>query len=267
VSFIAITAGGGYAVEWGGPQAALWLMIGASALVAATAGLLPKADTAENGNGAPGFVPMRLADIKLFLHSPAFLLFLAAAGLAGASHAIYNTLSSVHWQSLGISPSAIGFLWAAAVLAEVVLFGFSRRVLMRAAPATLMAIAAAAAVVRWTVMAFDPPLVVLFPLQMLHALTFGAAHLGAIHFLAAAVPERYAATGQGLYATVASGIGMGGAYLIAGPLLHALGGPAFLFMAGFGALSLVFALLLGQRWGGESLGHAGGTEERREPAG
>ncbi len=47
----------------------------------------------------------------------------------------------------------------------------------------------AAAVVRWLVMGFDPPLAWLMPLQILHGLTFGATHIGAIHFMGRAVPD------------------------------------------------------------------------------
>ena len=65
---------------------------------------------------------------------------------------------------------------------------------------------AAAAVLRWTVMGFDPPLVLLVPLQTLHGLTYGAAHLGAIQFMAQAVPPAHRlAPAQSLYALVGGG--------------------------------------------------------------
>ena len=67
-------------------------------------------------------------------------------------------------------------------------------------------------------MGFDPPLALLVPLQMLHGLTYGAAHVGAIHFISRAVPEGQGGTAQALYASVTGGIAMGGAMLLAGPL-------------------------------------------------
>jgi PPP family 3-phenylpropionic acid transporter len=256
LSFIAATSGGGYIVYWGGPQAALWLVEASAALMAAAAPFLPKPEPAAKSSGTPAHTPIRLEAVKLFLHSPAFLLFLAATAAASASHAIYNTLATVHWEKQGFSPQAIGFLWAVGVLAEVLLFAYSKPVLARIPPAVLIAVAAGAAAFRWSVMAFNPPLEILFPLQTLHALTFGAAHLGATQFLSAAVQERYAATGQGLYAAAASGIGMGGAYIIAGPLMQAMGAPAFLVMAGFAGVALVLALPLNWQWKGEVLGDA-----------
>ena len=80
-------------------------------------------------------------------------------------------------------------------------------------------------------MGFDPPLALLVPLQVLHGLTFGATHLGAIHFMARAVPETQAGTAQALYASVVGGMGMGGAMLLAGPLYADFGGRAYWAMA------------------------------------
>ena len=56
-------------------------------------------------------------------------------------------------------------------------------------PITLIAIGAAGGVVRWTAMTFDPPAALLFPLQFLHALSFGATHLGTMMYLSQNAPE------------------------------------------------------------------------------
>ncbi len=253
LTFIIATAGGGVVVNAAGPLAALWLVIGASVLVAIAVFFLPE----TNGNGAPAQAnagaPIHFKDAGIFLRTPVFVIFLLATSAVCASHAVYNTLATLHWLSLGLSPTVIGFLWATGVIAEILLFAYSRRVFEHFSPAKLIVIAAVAAIIRWGVTAFNPPLIILFSIQTLHALTFGAAHLGAIHFLAAAVPERYAATGQGMYAAVAAGIGMGGAYIAAGPLYNALGAKAFLVMAMLGGVSLVFSLLLVKRWHGKEV--------------
>ena len=83
---------------------------------------------------------------------------------------------------------------------------------------------------------------VLLPLQLLHAASFGAAHLGAMGFLARAVPRELAATAQGLVATV-SGIVMASATGLSGLIYAASGSFAYLAMAAMGLAGLVCALM------------------------
>src|SRR5204863_8498660 len=110
--------------------------------------------------------------------------------------------------------------------------------------AELVVLGAGAAVIRWLAMGFDPPLVLLVPLQLLHALTFGATHLGAMHFIGRVVPGAQAGTAQALYASVTSGIAMGGAMLVAGPLYAAYAGRAYWAMAALAAVGLIASLVL-----------------------
>ena len=100
---------------------------------------------------------------------------------------------------------------------------------------------AVAATLRWSLMSFDPPLAVLMPLQLLHALTYGATHLAAIHFIARAVPEAAAGTAQALYASVAAGVIMGAATLASGPLFAAYGGGAYWAPAALSTVGLAAA--------------------------
>jgi PPP family 3-phenylpropionic acid transporter len=140
------------------------------------------------------------------------------------------------------------------VLAEVLLFAYSGALVRRVGPVRLLVAGSAAAVVRWAATAFDPPLALLVPLQLLHALTYAATHVGAIHFIARAVPDGAAGTAQALYATVAAGVVLGGATLLSGPLYAAFGGRAYLSMALLAAVGLVAGLLLMRRWTGGAVG-------------
>ena len=110
----------------------------------------------------------------------------------------------------------------------------------------LILLGAGAAVLRWLVMGFDPPLALLLPLQVLHGLTFGATHLGAMHFIGQSVPEAQAGTAQSLYASVTGGIAMGGAMLISGPLYAAYAGRGYWAMAAIAAIGLAAVLALGK---------------------
>jgi PPP family 3-phenylpropionic acid transporter len=79
---------------------------------------------------------------------------------------------------------------------------------------------------------------------VLHGLTFGATHLGAVHYVAASVPQHLAGTAQALYAAVMSGIAMGAATLLAGRLYASIGGQAYLAMAALALIGLAAALIL-----------------------
>ncbi|MFT5182167.1 MAG: PPP family 3-phenylpropionic acid transporter [Alphaproteobacteria bacterium] len=80
-------------------------------------------------------------------------------------------------------------------------------------------------------------------IQVLHAITFGAVHLGAMHFVARNAPPGLSATAQGIYAS-ASGLAMGLAMIGAGSLFAAFGGQAFFAMAAISAVGTGLALLL-----------------------
>src|SRR4029453_10093765 len=163
--------------------------------------------------------------------APVFLWFLLAASRIQASHALYYSFGTLHWRAEGIADSAIGALWSIGVIAEVGLFAAAAPAIPPVGRARLLLLAGLAAALRWGVMAFDPPLLVLGPLQTLHAMSFGAAHVDAIHFLTQVVHEERAATAQGVYAAAVAGIALGSATLASGPLYASFGGAAYGAMA------------------------------------
>ncbi len=91
-------------------------------------------------------------------------------------------------------------------------------------------------------MTFDPPAVLLFPLQLLHALSFGATHLGTMMFLSQNAPEGNRAAAQGDVST-ASSLAMAAASALAGVLYGASGAAAYGAMAAVAAVGGGFVLL------------------------
>jgi len=238
LAFILGTIGAGSLITDRAPDLVFFLVLGALALTLLAALGLPAAQGRHQG-GTP------LSPLKL-LRDRRFLLFLGAASLNQASHAAYYGFSALHWQAAGLSEATIGWLWAEGVIVEVLLFAFSGRVMARAGPAALLALAAVAGILRWTVLAASTDLALLVAVQTLHALTFGAAHLGAMHFLARAAPAGLAATAQSLYSALSTGVAMGLTMLLAGALYEAAAGQAFLAMAALSTAGLVLALVLGR---------------------
>ncbi len=221
LGFIAATLLAGRAVPAIGEESVLYLLIGAAALLAAACAILPQQ---RQPAGAPGFAAAST------LLRPSFVAFLAAAVLIQGSHAIYYAFGTLHWRTLGIGDGTIALLWVEGVVAEILLFYWGARLLRRFTPLGLIALGGCGGVLRWSVTAATGALPLLVLLQLLHALSFGAAHLGAMHHLSRTLPRGRAATGQALYAT-AGGVAQGLILLLAGPLYASAGGLSYLAMA------------------------------------
>lgn len=241
ISFSVAALAGGWLIERTDPAAIFWLLIGGSVWLAATAHALAEPAPAAGPRAPRGGRP-KAREVAGLLASQQFLLFLLAAGAIQAAHAVFYTFGTLHWNALGISTLVAGLLWTVGIAAEILIFAYSAALIRRVGPSALLVIAAAGAVTRWTAMAFDPPVWLLFFLQALHGLTFGATHVGAIHFLARRIPERQGGTAQALYAAVTSGVLLGGTTLLVGPLYAEFGGGAYFAMAALAALGFLAAL-------------------------
>ena len=235
VAFIAANIGAGYLLGFIAAVHLVWLIVAALAVLVLAAILLEPLGAPASAAHEPQSSP------RLLWSNKAFLAVAAAASLTQGSHALYYGFSAMDWRAGGLDGTTIGVLWAIGVVAEIVLFALSPRLPATLAPTALMAIGAGGAIVRWTAMAFEPATAALPALQALHAASFGVAHLGAIGFLARAVPKDLAATAQGYVAT-ASGIVMASATGLAGLFYAQAGSLAYLMMSAMALAGLGFAL-------------------------
>jgi PPP family 3-phenylpropionic acid transporter len=163
-----------------------------------------------------------------------------AASLIIGSHGVLSSFGAIQWAAHGISTSSIGVLQALAVSAEILAFWFGAKLLGPRDPSLLLCIAAAAAVLRWIVMATDPGFGVLLAAQLLQGVTATGAILGIMLVIAARVPLQTSATAQGLNAVL---FGVVLAVSTAGSgLLWSYGITfSYLSMAVLAALGVVFA--------------------------
>lgn len=224
LAFIAGSFAAGFAADILPARDLIWLIVAASGLAAAAAALLAPLSgvAAPLASNAPPRVHL--------LRDPVFIAVVAAASLIQASHAVYYGFSALEWQARGLDGTAIAALWGLGVIAEVVLFALQGKLPPFFSPAVMLTIGAAGGALRWTAMAFDPPATALPFLQLLHALSFGATHLGALTFLTRHVPAERAATAQG-YLAIALGAGMAAATGLSGVLYGAFGVKAYAAMA------------------------------------
>ena len=239
IAFIVAALGGGQAVAWAGPDAAVWLVMAGLAVTALAALTLPAAPPrpAAGPRGWAAFVaPLRI---------PAFRRLMLVSALIQGSHAMYYAFGTLHWQAAGLSAGLIGALWAAGVVAEVALFWWGRSFVARLGPVGLCLLAAAAGVLRWGIVAVTVDPWLLFPAQLLHAATFGMQHLATMAVLGRIVPSAQAGTAQTLHAALGIGLWMGVFTLACGPLYAAAGGGAFWAMALLCALAVPAVFWLG----------------------
>jgi PPP family 3-phenylpropionic acid transporter len=226
-------------------------ILSALALTAISAARLPPDERRMSFAGQSG--PWPGHGLWSLLKEPRFALFLACVGLSQASHAPYYGFATLHWRAAGLSDTTIGLLWALGVIVEIALFAVGNRALARLGPMGLLLIAGIGGLLRWSVLAVTTDPAALFAVQGLHALTYAAGHLGAMHFIARAVPPEYAVRAQGLYSALAMGALLGLAMIASGWLYEVIGGPVFLLGTVLCAGSLVAGVTLTRRWDGTVL--------------
>ncbi|MFO1141362.1 MAG: MFS transporter [Amaricoccus sp.] len=229
-----------------GVGVALWWTVACMAAVAVLAVRHPGA------HRVPARTPPTMGEIGRLVVTPTFALFMAAVACLQSSHAMMYALGSVHWRDIGIGETEIGALWAASVAAEILfMLTIGTRVVRRLGPVGALALAGAGGVLRWGAMMGDPTGFWLWPIQGLHALTFGAAHLGAMAFIGRAVPDRYAAAAQGATTAMAVGGVTAAAMILAAAVYPLLGGRTYAIGFVLSLAGLALAALLRRRWAGD----------------
>ena len=237
VSFILANLAGGALLARFGAGEVIWAVVAALALTTAAALALAPLGLARE---PPGPAAVRRAQGSPW-RSPAAVAVMVGASLIQASHAVLYGFATLQWSARGIGGTAIGALWAIGVIAEIGLFALSGRVATRIGATAMIALGGVGGLVRWTIMAFDPPTASLPFLQSLHALSFAATHLGSMQFLAQTAPEGRGATAQGDFVAL-QGIVFAGAMGLAGVLVAAYGSLAYGAMAAACGLGTLLAV-------------------------
>lgn len=245
-AFVVMNFAGGAAIAAYGINAFLPILIGSAALATLGGLALPRDVQPEVRAGVRSVG----RDAWQLARQPLFVLMIAATGIAQASHTFYYSFATLNWQKLGYSAGFIGALWALGVMAEIAVLMYSGRVVRRVGVANLMMLGAAAGIVRWTVLALSPPIWLLLPVQLLHAGTFCAVHLGMMHFVLRATPPHLVGTAQSIYSAVTIGIFFSMGNYSSGALFAAFGSLGYLLMAGFSAVALVLSFVLSRAWDG-----------------
>lgn len=234
-AYIAANLIGGFVIGVMPKAGIIWLIVAAFAVGCVLAwALIPV--SIHSTEAQPAAVPQ-----KSLWRMPVFVAVVLACGAIQSSHALYYGFSTLAWTAKGLGNPAIGGLWAIGVIAEIALFAASGRFALFYSPISLVIAGAIGGILRWTIMAFDPPFAALPFLQVLHALSFGATHIGAMQFLAQVTPAGRGATAQGDLAAV-QGVIFSVAMGLSGWMFSTYGDFAYMAMAFLCVVGLACAI-------------------------
>jgi MFS transporter, PPP family, 3-phenylpropionic acid transporter len=201
--------------------------------------------TPESWLASPEHSPVRLASI---IRKPEVLAFLLVYILIQFAHAPYYVFYSIYLKQHLYSTTTTGLLWSLGVIAEIVLFVFMKGLLKRYSLRTILLTSLVFAVLRWVLIgAYVDNVYFLTFAQLLHAATFGATHIAAIHFVHHYFDHQHQGKGQALYHSLSFGLGGMLGSLTSGHYWESLGSHVIYSAA---AVSCGFALVVAYIWVG-----------------
>lgn len=159
---------------------------------------------------------------------PWFVLPLLAFALVNSSNAVIGSFGALLWHENGIPSYYLGPLLGFAAVGEAALMFAWRRFGGKVTARNMILVASFAGLVRFTIMAFNPPVEVLFATQLLHAFSFGLGYFGVVHFIANWTNEANAAEAQGFANMLNQGTAMF-ALVIFGVLVKVFGAQAYYY--------------------------------------
>ena len=227
----------------------IWCVVAGVAMAVCAHWVLPPelVDDAPAGE-VPATGWARFSGMGRLLKDRTFMTAIFAVGCIQATHAFYYGFSAIAWKAQGIPENMTGLLWAASVALEIAFmwWGEPWRRARGIGPLTVLGIGAGAAMLRWTALAFAPPLWLLWPLQTLHALSFAATYLAGVQLVERLSPSGSQTVAQTLSSVLSAGVLIGLATLAAGPLYDAFGVKGYLAMTAMAAVGAVAATRLGR---------------------
>jgi PPP family 3-phenylpropionic acid transporter len=219
----------------------VWITAAAAATALAAAFALPREPVDDAG---PVSRAERFQGLGRLVGDPLFMTAILSVSLIQAGHAFYYGFSSLIWKAAGLPDTVVGLLWGTGVVAEIVFLWFLEPWRRRMGPWRMLMISGVGAVVRWTALAFAPPLWLLWPLQLLHGLTFAACYIAGLQIVERLSPPQAHSAGQTLNSALSGGVLIGLATIASGALYDRYGAYGYLAMSVMALAGLAGALRL-----------------------
>ena len=132
------------------------------------------------------------------------------------SHTAYNNYNALYLESMNISAKWLsGVILNVSVIAEIIFFIFSKRLVKKIKPKNLLIFAGVGAVIRWAALAMFQNIYVFSVMQTFHAITFAVAHIAFILILNKDYDNKEIIDMQNLYTAICFQLSMAvGLYLM-----------------------------------------------------
>ena len=135
------------------------------------------------------------------------------------SHTAYNNYNALYLESMNISAKWLsGVILNVSVIAEIIFFIFSKRLVKRINPKNLMIFAGVCAIIRWGALAMFHNIYVFTIMQTFHAITFAVAHIAFILILNKDYNNKEIIDMQNLYTAICFQLSMAVGLYIMGAL-------------------------------------------------
>ena len=135
------------------------------------------------------------------------------------SHTAYNNYNALYLESMNISAKWLsGVILNVSVIAEIIFFIFSKRLVKRIKPKNLMIFAGVCAIIRWGALAMFHNIYVFTIMQTFHAITFAVAHITFILILNKDYNNKEIIDMQNLYTAICFQLSMAVGLYIMGAL-------------------------------------------------
>ena len=132
------------------------------------------------------------------------------------SHTAYNNYNALYLESMNIPEKWLsGVILNISVIAEIIFFIFSKRLVKKIKPKNLLIFAGVGAVIRWAALAMFQNIYVFTVMQTFHAITFAVAHIAFILILNKDYDNKEIIDMQNLYTAICFQLSMAvGLYLM-----------------------------------------------------
>lgn len=135
------------------------------------------------------------------------------------SHTAYNNYNALYLESMNISAKWLsGVILNVSVIAEIIFFIFSKRLVKRIKPKNLMIFAGVCAIIRWGALAMFHNIYIFTIMQTFHAITFAVAHIAFILILNKDYNNKEIIDMQNLYTAICFQLSMAVGLYIMGAL-------------------------------------------------
>ena len=161
------------------------------------------------------------------------------------SHTAYNNYNAIYLESMNISAKWLsGVILNVSVIAEIIFFIFSKRLVDKIKPKNLLVFAGVCAVIRWAALATFHNIYVFTVMQTFHAITFAVAHIAFILMLNRDYNNKEIIDMQNLYTAICFQLSMAIGLYIMGALWDISTSYVFYASAIIAALGTVVATRL-----------------------